>query len=105
MGLGDLLDDAVGTKESEAPAGLGGQASEVRRGEVCGRMVDEAPDVAVSGTGRGELTTGNGVEQSEIGGIVQTQSTEAAAVLDDRAGNGIEELRAGCGVFDRGEGV
>jgi hypothetical protein len=65
--------------------------------------VDQAADVAVSEAGRCELPTGDGVEEREVGWIVRAQGAEAAAVLDDGATDGIEELRAGGLVFDRGQ--
>jgi hypothetical protein len=48
---------------------------------------------------------GDGVEEREVGWIEQAQGAEAAAVLDDGATDGIEELRAGGLVFDRGQGL
>jgi hypothetical protein len=53
VGLGDLPDDAVGAKESELAAGLGGQTALVIGSD--GRGVEEGADVAISEAGGGEL--------------------------------------------------
>jgi hypothetical protein len=92
----------VSAKESELPAGLGGQAALVIG---IGRAVDEATDVSVSEASGGELATGDGAEQREVGGIVQAQGAETPGVLDDWAGDDVEGFREGCGVLDRGECV
>jgi hypothetical protein len=77
VALGDLLDDAVGAKKAELPADLGGQASPVTRSGVGRRAMDEGTEVAVSEASGCELATGDGVE----------------------------ELGAGRGVLDGGEGL
>jgi hypothetical protein len=95
----------VSAEESELPAGLGGQATPVTRSDVSRRAVDQAADVAVSEAGRCEFPTRDGVEQSEVGWVVQAQGAETATVLDHRTRDGIEELRAGRGVLHGREGV
>jgi hypothetical protein len=67
--------------------------------------MDEAADIAVSEARRRELAPGGGVEQGEIGRVVETQGAETATVLEDGARDGVEELGAGSGVGGGGEGV
>jgi hypothetical protein len=67
--------------------------------------MEQAAEVTVSEARRRELTPGSGVEQGEIGRVVETQGAETAAVLEDGARDGVEELGAGSGEGDRPVGL
>jgi hypothetical protein len=43
------------------------------------------------------------LQQGQVIGIAQAEGVEAPAVVEDRTGDGVEELGAGGGVVDDGE--
>ena len=100
MGLWDLFDDAVGSEHPQLAADAGAEAADLLGRGTPGAGAEEAAQVAVAETGRGEFAAGDGLKQGQVLGVAKSEGAEAPAAVADRMGDGVEEPGARCSVSD-----
>jgi hypothetical protein len=103
MSLGDFLDDGVRAEESQLAADLGGEGLGLGGGSVEGE--EQAAQVAIAKPTVANSPPGDDLEQSEIGGVADAQSPQAAPAVAHARGDLVEEFAEACGVIDGGESI
>lgn len=80
----------MGPQETELAADLGAEASRVVVRWFGG--MEEGSQIAVTEAGGGKLTAADGFEQGQVGGVADTQGTQAPPAVAHARGDLIEEV-------------